>query len=270
MRTISVVRYLPLALFLLAISAASFAQIGKGIRLVSLRRPCPFMNNPSVRVTAISGPPVTGLGMLMEMTITGFPEPGSKPRKLATSGHPATGDGAMVAISSMKVFGARTSAGMAASTMDRLFGDGYEGGRWDRDHFYYNRSVNNVNVNEIHNVNNTRIEYNNSSRVSYNGGNGGINERPSAQEDAYSRERHIAPVATQNQHVQEARGNRELRASVNQGKPPIAATQRPGSFSGSNVVPAKEAGGRYQLQPIAAPLRTMPVPITMPIVRQMR
>jgi hypothetical protein len=66
------------------------------------------------------------------------------------------------------------------------------------------------------------------------------------QEEAYSRDRHIAPVATQNQHVQEARGNRELRASVNQGKPPIAATQRPGSFSGSNVVPAKEAGGRYQ------------------------
>ncbi len=35
------------------------------------------------------------------------------------------------------------------------FGHGYEGGRWDGGHFYYNRSVNNINVTEIHNVYNT-------------------------------------------------------------------------------------------------------------------
>src|SRR6202162_882061 len=39
------------------------------------------------------------------------------------------------------------------------FGRGYEGGRWDRGHFFYNRSVNNVNVNVIHNVYDTRITY---------------------------------------------------------------------------------------------------------------
>ena len=32
------------------------------------------------------------------------------------------------------------------------FGHGYEGGRWDNGHFFYNRSVNNVNVTVIHNV----------------------------------------------------------------------------------------------------------------------
>ncbi len=32
------------------------------------------------------------------------------------------------------------------------FGRGYEGGRWDGEHFYYNRTVNNINVTEIHNV----------------------------------------------------------------------------------------------------------------------
>ena len=32
------------------------------------------------------------------------------------------------------------------------FGHGYEGGRWDGGHFFYNRSVNNVNVNVIHDV----------------------------------------------------------------------------------------------------------------------
>jgi hypothetical protein len=45
------------------------------------------------------------------------------------------------------------------------------------------------------------------------------------------------------------RGDRELRAYVNQGRPPIAATQRPGSFRGSDVRPAREAGGRYEPPP---------------------
>jgi hypothetical protein len=40
-------------------------------------------------------------------------------------------------------------------------------------------------------------------------------------------------------------GNRELKASVNQGKPPIAATGRAGEFSGHDVVASREAGGEY-------------------------
>jgi hypothetical protein len=118
--------------------------------------------------------------------------------------------------------------------------------RWESGRFYYNRSVTNVNITEVHNVYNTTIINRNETRVSYNGGDGGIRERPSREDESFSRERHIAPVSVQNQHTQEARGNRELRASVNQGRPPIAATQRPGSFRGSAVVPAREAGGRYE------------------------
>jgi WXXGXW repeat (2 copies) len=127
------------------------------------------------------------------------------------------------------------------------FGHGYEGGRWDGDHFFYNRAANNINVTNIHNVYNTRIENNTTiNRVSYNG-HGGIDARATREEETYSNERHIQPVAAQTQHVQEARSNRELRASVNQGKPPIAATQRPGAFNDrATVVPAKEAGGRYE------------------------
>jgi hypothetical protein len=126
------------------------------------------------------------------------------------------------------------------------FGHGYEGGRWDHDRFYYNRSVTNVNITEIHNVYNTTVINRNETRVSYNGGDGGVRGRPSREEENYSRERHVDPVAVQHQHIQEARGNRELRASFNQGKPPIAATQRPGSFRNSAVVPAREAGGRWE------------------------
>jgi hypothetical protein len=124
------------------------------------------------------------------------------------------------------------------------FGEGYEGGRWDGGHFFYNRSVTNVNITEIHNVYNTTVIHNDVSRVSYNGGNGGIDRRPSPQEEAAGRDRHVAPVAAQTQHLQEARNNPQQRASVNMGKPAIAATARPGEFKGGAVA-AKEAGGTY-------------------------
>jgi hypothetical protein len=131
------------------------------------------------------------------------------------------------------------------------FGRGYEGGRWEHDHFYYNRSVNNVNVTVIHNTYNTTIVNNYSNtRVSYNGGRGGINEHPTSAEEAAYRGRHIGPVAEQRHHMDEARGNPELRASSNHGRPPIAATERPGSFSGHEVVPAKE-GGHFDRPPQA-------------------
>jgi hypothetical protein len=53
-------------------------------------------------------------------------------------------------------------------------------------------------------------------------------------------------VAAQDQHVQAARGNPELRAAANHGKPPIAATEKPGELSGHGVVEAKEAGAPYK------------------------
>ena len=130
------------------------------------------------------------------------------------------------------------------------FGNGYEGGRWDGGHFFYNRSVTNVNVNEIHNVYNTRVtEVNN--RVSYNGGNGGVEAHATAEQERAASERHIGPVAAQTQHREAARNNPELRASTNNGRPPIAATQRPNEFKGNGVVAAKEAGAPYK-----APERT--------------
>jgi hypothetical protein len=126
------------------------------------------------------------------------------------------------------------------------FGSGFVGGRWDGGRFFYNRAVMNVNVTEIHNVYNTTVVRNEGNRVSFNGGNGGIEARATAQEEAAARERHIAPIAAQTQHVQAARGNPQLRASVNHGKPSIAATAKPGEFSGRGVVEAKEAGAPYK------------------------
>jgi len=122
------------------------------------------------------------------------------------------------------------------------FGHGYEGGRWEHNNFYYNRSVNNVNITQIHNVYNTTIVHNNPTRVSYNGGNGGISARATSEELAAARERHVGPVSQQMQHVEAARADQSLRASHNHGKPPIAATPRPAALSEHGVVAAREAG----------------------------
>jgi hypothetical protein len=124
------------------------------------------------------------------------------------------------------------------------FGRGYEGGRWDHDRFFYNRAVTNVNVTVIHNVYNTRVNETIVSRASFNGP-GGVDARASREEEAAARERHIGAPSAQVRHVEEARGNRELRASANAGRPPIAATARPAEFNDRAVVRAKEAGAPY-------------------------
>jgi flagellar biosynthesis GTPase FlhF len=129
------------------------------------------------------------------------------------------------------------------------FGHGYEGGRWDNGHFFYNRSVTNVNVTNIRNVYNTTVINNNSTtvnRVSYNGGQGGISARPTAEEEAVAREPHVPATAVQTHHAQAAFTNPQLRASVNQGRPPIAATPKAGAFNDRAAVGAREAGGPYR------------------------
>ena len=122
------------------------------------------------------------------------------------------------------------------------FGHGYDGGRWQGDHFYYNRSVNNVNVTVIRNVYEAPVNHREERRVSYNGGQGGINDRPTPQEESAARGRRLPPAAGQREQVQQARSNPEFRANVNHGKPSIAATDKPGAFNGGGVVPAREGG----------------------------
>jgi hypothetical protein len=125
------------------------------------------------------------------------------------------------------------------------FGNGYVGGHWDHDRFFYNRAVTRVNVTVVRNVYNTTVNNVTVNRVSYNGGNGGIRARPTPEQEAVARERHVSRVEAQTRQIQLARDNRELRASVNEGKPPIAATPEPGKFSGREVVRAREAGAPY-------------------------
>jgi hypothetical protein len=130
-------------------------------------------------------------------------------------------------------------------------GAGYEGGRWDGGHFSYNTYVNHVDTNVIHNTYNTRVTVVSDTHVSFNGGSGGVSARPTAHEESFASQHHVGPVAAQTQHVQQARSNPELRASANQGKPPIAATSKAGDFK-NGAVASKEPGGEYKAPPASA------------------
>jgi hypothetical protein len=87
-------------------------------------------------------------------------------------------------------------------------------------------------------VNNSVAE----ARVSYNGGNG-VHARPTRAEMAASREARRGLTPPQRRQVEGARTIPTLRASVNHGLPPVAATNRPGAFAGRGVVAARGAQG---------------------------
>lgn len=127
------------------------------------------------------------------------------------------------------------------------YGNGFAGGRWDHDRFMYNTAVLHVNETVVHNVYVDRtvvVNETNVTRVSYNGGQGGTTVRPTERQQQVAQERHFPPAQAQMQNRQEARTNPELRASSNQGRPPVAATARPGDFHG-HVVAAQAAGGGW-------------------------
>jgi hypothetical protein len=122
-------------------------------------------------------------------------------------------------------------------------GHGYEGGYWRDRNFYYNRTVNNITDVHVTNVyTKTVVNDVTVNRVSYVGGTGGVVARPTSQEEQVAHAPHTPPTAVQTQHREAAGARRDLLASVNQGKPAIAATAKPTEFS-SHVVSATRAGG---------------------------
>jgi WXXGXW repeat (2 copies) len=125
-------------------------------------------------------------------------------------------------------------------------GVGYVGGFWNHGVFAYNTAVTNVNTTIIHNtyVNRTVINNVTVNRVSYNGGAGGIMARPNSGEQAAMREQHAVATGEQMQHEQAARSNRALLASVNHGRPLIAATPKAGQFEGHGVMTARASAAR--------------------------
>jgi hypothetical protein len=142
-------------------------------------------------------------------------------------------------------------------------GVGFVGGEWRGGGFYYNRSVTNVSVTNVTNVYNKTVVVNNTTvhnNTSFNGGTGGVQAQPNAAEQAAMNEPHTAPLAEQTQHETMASQNRQNFASVNQGKPAIAATSRAGDFSSRSAIPARSAGGEYHAPAMSPSQARAPMP----------
>lgn len=129
-------------------------------------------------------------------------------------------------------------------------GVGFVGGYWRGGAFYYNRAVSNVNVIYVHNTYNETVVNNSTTvnRVSYNGGTGGMEARPTPEQQAYARDQHVAPTAAQVRQEHVAMNNPAQRFSANHGRPQIAATAKPGTFKGPGVV-RMNAQGKYAYRP---------------------
>jgi hypothetical protein len=124
-------------------------------------------------------------------------------------------------------------------------GHGYYGGYWRGGRYYYNRTVNNVNVTNITTVYDRPVRHVRPAGPSFNGGHGGIEARPTREQLDAARERHPALTNDQMQQNRLAREDRKQRASVNHGRPAVAATPKPGAFSGHGFVAAERPGTPY-------------------------
>jgi hypothetical protein len=123
-------------------------------------------------------------------------------------------------------------------------GDGYAGGRWQGDQFYYNSQVNNFGGRPVGPVYSQNVPMG-GGRASFNGGPGGLRTAPSQPQIQAAQTRHLAPTATQVQVVRAAQAEPRLMASANHGSPPIAATSRPADFHAMTGVTGARSAATY-------------------------
>ena len=118
---------------------------------------------------------------------------------------------------------------------------GYYGGHWRGSAFYYNRTVNNINVTNVTTHYSTAVRTVRPAGASFNGP-GGATVRPTPEQQAAARERRVSLTGEQEHHMRVAREDPKQRATVNKGRPAIAATVKPGEFTGRGVTGASRAG----------------------------
>jgi WXXGXW repeat (2 copies) len=131
-------------------------------------------------------------------------------------------------------------------------GNGYAGGRWQGNQFYYNSAANNLSGRSISATYSQDVPQG-ASQVSFNGGPGGLRIAPAQADFAAAQARHAPPTPEQRDQVRMASAQPQLRASVNRGAPPIAATARPSAFQAASGVTAARSAGNFA--PPATPSR---------------
>ncbi|HXT74272.1 MAG TPA: hypothetical protein VN785_10520 [Candidatus Angelobacter sp.] len=127
-------------------------------------------------------------------------------------------------------------------------GVGFFGGEWRGREFFYNRSVNRVDVHIIRNVYDRRVDDHfdrDRDRVSFNGGRGGVDARPNREEEFADHDRHFDATRDQVEHRDEASHNRAQFANFNHGRPDVAATPRPGQFNDRGAIRGNDRGERF-------------------------
>jgi hypothetical protein len=131
------------------------------------------------------------------------------------------------------------------------FGTGYSGGRWENGHFAYNQAVNNFGRVHVADVYRQDAPRGTANRVSFSGGSRGSQVRVTPQEESAAHEQPRPATAVQAQHEHGAGGTHGQLASVNHGRPPVAATSHPGQFHGRGVVAARGPAPRPAPHPAA-------------------
>jgi hypothetical protein len=124
------------------------------------------------------------------------------------------------------------------------YGTGYDGGYWDGGRFFYNSAVHNFGRTHVVNTYRKAIPATRSTRntrVSFTGSSRGTAARPGAAETAAAHETHAPPVDLQVQHETRASALHSAPVTVNHGRPPVAATPHPATFTGRGVVAARRA-----------------------------
>ena len=114
-------------------------------------------------------------------------------------------------------------------------GDGYQGGRWERGSFVYNRSANNFGRVRVTDAYRQPMSFPNHSQVSFAGGLGGVRAQPNERERSAERDNHHPETEQQLGRFNAAANQPGLMATYNNGRPEIAATARPGQFQGREM-----------------------------------
>jgi hypothetical protein len=124
-------------------------------------------------------------------------------------------------------------------------GSGYSGGYWSRGAFNYNIAVSKIPM-VVQNTYSQIIVLNTTAgaAVSYNGGPAGSKAKPTPVEIAATEDKLVSPTSAQQQHHRTACANRDLRVSVNHGRPMLAALSTPATFTdhGVTAAPAETSG----------------------------
>ena len=119
-------------------------------------------------------------------------------------------------------------------------GNGYQGGRWERGQFSYNRAISHVDANVVHHVYGSALARQDfRAYPSFNGGRAGAPQRPTRDQRDFQTQPHSGPNPDQVQHEHNAVALPTQRATGSHGVPQVAATPRPSAFTMPGVEPIR-------------------------------